>query len=113
VPSLDPDNNAEVASYINSVMDLFNAAGNDRKLEIIMTQKWLSSVGSPVDQYTDYRRTGFRSCTIPTTMEILIHRASGIMHIHSHGQMRSLHSIQMPLNKRILQPSGYSGIISL
>ena len=24
-----------------------------------MTQKWLSSVGSNVDQYTDYRRTGF------------------------------------------------------
>jgi len=24
-----------------------------------MTQKWLSSVGSSVDQYTDYRRTGY------------------------------------------------------
>jgi hypothetical protein len=59
VPSLDPENNAEVESYINSVMDLFNAAGNDHKMEIIMTQKWLSSVGSPVDQYNDYRRTGF------------------------------------------------------
>jgi hypothetical protein len=24
-----------------------------------MTQKWLSSVGCAVDQYTDYRRTGY------------------------------------------------------
>ena len=24
-----------------------------------MTQKWLASVGSSVDQYTDYRRTGY------------------------------------------------------
>jgi hypothetical protein len=24
-----------------------------------MTQKWLSSFGSAVDQYTDYRRTGY------------------------------------------------------
>ena len=24
-----------------------------------MTQKWLQSIGSSVDQYTDYRRTGY------------------------------------------------------
>ena len=24
-----------------------------------MTEKWLSSIGSSVDQYTDYRRTGY------------------------------------------------------
>src|SRR5690606_1332517 len=30
-----------------------------RQMEYIMTQKWLSSVGSAVDQYTDYRRTGY------------------------------------------------------
>ena len=40
-------------------MDEYNAASNEKKLEIIMTQKWISSVGSAVDQYTDIRRTGY------------------------------------------------------
>lgn len=30
-----------------------------KKLEIIMTQKWIQSFGNSVDQYTDYRRTGY------------------------------------------------------
>jgi hypothetical protein len=59
VPSLDPDNNEDVADYISSIMNAFGSADDERKLEIIMTQKWISSMGSPIDQYTDYRRTGF------------------------------------------------------
>ena len=46
--------------YINKVMAEYDAATSaNRRLEIIMTQKWISSVGSAVDQYTDLRRTGF------------------------------------------------------
>lgn len=45
--------------YINSILDLYDAGNGAKKLEYIMTQKWLSSVGSSVDQYTDYRRTGY------------------------------------------------------
>lgn len=45
--------------YIKDVMLGFDAANAEKKLEIIMTQKWLSSVGSSVDQYTDIRRTGY------------------------------------------------------
>ena len=46
--------------YITKVLAEYDAATTTaRKLEIIMTQKWLSSVGSAVDQYTDLRRTGF------------------------------------------------------
>lgn len=65
VPALS--NSTPVTKYINKVMDLYNAAptaggppnGKASKLEYIMTEKWLSSFGSAVDAYTDYRRTGF------------------------------------------------------
>lgn len=45
--------------YVSKVMAQFNSGSPAKKLEIIMTQKWLSSVGSNVDQYNDYRRTGY------------------------------------------------------
>ena len=45
-------------AYVNQVMAEYDAAPA-KQMEIIMTQKWLSSYGSHVDQYTDYRRTGF------------------------------------------------------
>jgi hypothetical protein len=40
---------------------------NRPAIEIIMTQKWISSFGSAVDQYTDYRRTGFLFYSTPMT----------------------------------------------
>ncbi len=48
-----------VTTYTENVMAEYDAASTEKKLEIIMTQKWLSSVGSAVDQYTDIRRTGY------------------------------------------------------
>jgi hypothetical protein len=50
---------AAVATYTDKVLVEYDAASNEKKLEIIMTQKWLSSVGSAVDQYNDIRRTGY------------------------------------------------------
>jgi hypothetical protein len=50
---------ASVATYIEKVKAEFAAGSANKKLEIIMTQKWLSAVGSAVDQYTDLRRTGY------------------------------------------------------
>lgn len=50
---------AAVTTYTNNVLAEYDAASAAKKLEIIMTQKWLSSVGSAVDQYTDIRRTGY------------------------------------------------------
>ncbi|MBK5269699.1 MAG: SusD/RagB family nutrient-binding outer membrane lipoprotein [Bacteroidia bacterium] len=47
------------ATYITSILALYDAGNAAKKLEYIMTQKWLSSVGSSVDQYSDYRRTGY------------------------------------------------------
>lgn len=48
-----------VNNYINAVLNEFDAGNADRKLQIIMTEKWISSFGSAVDAYTDYRRTGY------------------------------------------------------
>ncbi len=50
---------AAVSIYTGKVIAEYNAASSEKKLEIIMTQKWLSSVGSAVDQYNDIRRTGY------------------------------------------------------
>jgi len=50
---------AAVTDYVNAVLAEYDAGDNERRLEIIMTEKWISSFGSQVDQYTDYRRTGY------------------------------------------------------
>lgn len=47
-----------VTEYISKVLAAYDANAA-KQLEIIMTQKWISSFGSSVDQYTDYRRTGY------------------------------------------------------
>jgi hypothetical protein len=40
-------------------MTEFDAGDNNKKMQLIMTEKWIQSFGSAVDAYTDYRRTGF------------------------------------------------------
>jgi len=50
---------ASVTSFIDGIMAEFDAASTDKKMEIIMTQKWVSTFGDPYDQYNDYRRTGY------------------------------------------------------
>ena len=59
VPSLNRAENDAVDSYINSILGRYAAANNEKKFEILMTQKWISSAGAPIDQYTDIRRTGY------------------------------------------------------
>lgn len=47
-------------AFITKIKTEYNAAISPaKKLEIIMTQKWIATFGDPVDQYTDFRRTGF------------------------------------------------------
>lgn len=50
---------AAVTTYINGVLAVYDAGTTAKKLEVIMTQKWLSAFGCAVDSYTDYRRTGY------------------------------------------------------
>ncbi|MBD0367539.1 MAG: SusD/RagB family nutrient-binding outer membrane lipoprotein [Flavisolibacter sp.] len=57
VPALD--GTAAETTYIDKVIAEYDAGDANKKLEVIMTQKWISSVGSAVDQYTDIRRTGY------------------------------------------------------
>lgn len=61
IPALVPGGTPSptVQAYIDAVLAEFDAGSAARKLEIIMTQKWIQSFGSAVDAFTDYRRTGY------------------------------------------------------
>lgn len=48
-----------VTTFITKLMTEFTNASATKKMELIMTQKWVGTFGDPMDQYTDYRRTGF------------------------------------------------------
>lgn len=50
----------EVNDYIDAIMEVYDNAANDEdRLEIIMTQKWIANFYNGIQNYTDYRRTGF------------------------------------------------------
>jgi hypothetical protein len=46
-------------TYKAGVLAAFDAATPEKKLEIIMTQKWINRIENSVDNYTDYRRTKY------------------------------------------------------
>lgn len=48
-----------VTNYIGSIIAQYDAATPAKQLEMIMTEKWIASFGSAVDQYSDIRRTGY------------------------------------------------------
>ncbi|TCC94959.1 SusD/RagB family nutrient-binding outer membrane lipoprotein [Pedobacter hiemivivus] len=54
-----------IENYITKVYTDYQAASPVGKLNIIMTQKWISTFGFGIDAYTDYRRTGYP--VIPNT----------------------------------------------
>lgn len=45
--------------YKNSVLNGYDAGNAAKKLEYIMTEKWINRIENPVDSYTDYRRTKY------------------------------------------------------
>ncbi len=49
----------EVSDFMDNIDAEFAAASDEKKLEIIMTQKWVATFGDPLDQHNDYRRTGY------------------------------------------------------
>lgn len=57
VPVLSGTEEAE--AYIDAVLEAFEGASEEKQLEIIMTQKWVSTFADHLDQYADYRRTGY------------------------------------------------------
>ena len=57
----------DIDAYIAVVLSRYDAGDNNKKLEIIMTQKWIASFVFSVDAYTDYRRTGYPQLYDPDT----------------------------------------------
>lgn len=51
---------ANITTYVNAALVRYDAAsGNEGKLNVIMTEKYIANYGTGVDVYTDYRRTGY------------------------------------------------------
>jgi hypothetical protein len=50
---------AAMTTYINKVMTEYDAGNTAKKLELIITEKWIQAFGSEVDAFNDYRRTGY------------------------------------------------------
>ncbi|MFD1161812.1 MULTISPECIES: SusD/RagB family nutrient-binding outer membrane lipoprotein [Hwangdonia] len=48
-----------VTDFIANIEAEFTAASAEKQMEIIMTQKWVATYGDQMDQYNDYRRTGY------------------------------------------------------
>lgn len=61
VPALTPGGAATpaVQTYIDKALAEFDAGDANKKMQMIITQKWIQSFGSAVDAYSDYRRTGY------------------------------------------------------
>jgi hypothetical protein len=64
VPTIE---DASVEEYINSVLAEFDAGSAEKKLEIILTQKWIAGFGNTIDAYNDYRRRGYPVIYDPNT----------------------------------------------
>ena len=62
------DTAAATAVYKAAVIAAFDAGTTAKKLEHIITQKWINRIENPVDSYTDYRRTGYPVLFAPAPM---------------------------------------------
>ena len=56
--------------YVNNILNEYDNANNTKKLEIIMTQKWIAGFGNALETYNDYRRTGFPEIYDPNEDDI-------------------------------------------
>lgn len=45
--------------FINSIINQFDSATPEKKMEIVMTQKWIANFYNPIEAYNDIRRTGY------------------------------------------------------
>lgn len=50
---------ADITTHVNAVLAKYDAADAGRKLEIVMSQKWIHDVMNGFESYTDIRRTGY------------------------------------------------------
>jgi hypothetical protein len=49
---------ATITGFVNKLALEYDAASNAKKLELVMTQKYIASYGNGMESYNDYRRTG-------------------------------------------------------
>lgn len=61
--------NAQTASYLNFVLDKYDAANDADKLQIIIKEFYIASWGNGIEPYNNYRRTGYPDNFQPTIEE--------------------------------------------
>lgn len=49
---------ATITGFVNRLLAQYDAADNNGKLNLVMTQKYIASFGNGMEAYNDYRRTG-------------------------------------------------------
>ncbi|RYF44846.1 MAG: SusD/RagB family nutrient-binding outer membrane lipoprotein, partial [Chitinophagaceae bacterium] len=59
VPSLTSDLADVTEAYVTKALAEYDAGSDAKKLQMIMTQKWIQSFGNGVEAYNDIRRTGY------------------------------------------------------
>jgi len=57
----------QIDAYIAAVLAEYDQGDDDRKMEIILTQKWIAGFGNTIDAYNDYRRKGYPVIFDPNT----------------------------------------------
>jgi hypothetical protein len=55
-----------ITAYVNKVLALFDAGDENKKLELILTQKWIHGFGNGTEAYNDIRRTGYPQICDPS-----------------------------------------------
>lgn len=68
---------ADIKTYVDKIIALYEAGDDVKKIEIIMTQKWIASYGYAIDSYTDYRRTGFPKLYDPSNDDPNLYAVEG------------------------------------
>ena len=61
---------ATIKEYLDAVLAKYDAADDNGKLELIMTEKWIANFGFGLESYNDIRRTGFPKIYDPNTDNI-------------------------------------------
>ncbi len=59
VPSLIDDKADVIEEFLQRITTRFAGADPERQFEIVMTQKWISAFYNGIQNYNDYRRTGY------------------------------------------------------
>lgn len=89
-------------AYKTAVLAAFDAGSNTKKLEHIMTQKWISRYGNPVDNYTDYRRTGYPVMFDPNNPE---HAPGGFVQPPLNGNFQVVPQAAVPVVNQTPYPA--------